>query len=55
MGSTRTELAVDEMGTEDDDEGFDPSCDDVRLSWLAREPRAEHTGSSEHEALWCDR
>jgi hypothetical protein len=54
MGSTRTEQAVDEMGIEDDDDVFGPSCDDIRLAWLARAPGAEHAACSEHETPWCD-
>jgi hypothetical protein len=55
MGSTCTEQAVDEFGTDDDDDDFDPSCDDIRLAWLARESAAEHTRSHDFEALWSDR
>jgi hypothetical protein len=51
MGSTRTEQAVDELSTDDDD--FDPTCDDIRLAWLARE--AEHIGAHDFEALWSER
>jgi hypothetical protein len=55
MGSTLTEQAVDELGTDDDDD-FEPSCDDIRLAWLAHESGAEHaTGSHDFEALWSDR
>jgi hypothetical protein len=54
MGSTRTEQAIDELATDDDDD-FDPSCDDIRLAWLARESGAEHTGSRDFEAWWSDR
>lgn len=54
MGSTRTEQAVDELGTDDDDD-FEPSCDDIRLAWLARESGTEPTGSHDFEALWSDR
>jgi hypothetical protein len=54
MGSTRTEQAVDELGTDDDD--FEPSCDDIRLAWLARESGAElAAGCHDFEALWSDR
>ena len=54
MGSTRTEQAVDELSTDDDD--FEPSCDDMRLAWLAAgELGAEQAGSREFEALWSDR
>jgi hypothetical protein len=55
MGSTRTEQAVDELGTDDDIEDFDPSCDDIRLAWLARDSAAEPTGSYDFQALWSDR
>ena len=55
MGSTRTEQAVDELSTDDDDD-FEPSCDDMRLAWLAAgELGAEQAGSCEFEALWSDR
>jgi hypothetical protein len=54
MGSTYPEQAVDELGTDDVDD-LDPSCDDIRLAWLARESCAEHTGSHDFEALWSDR
>ncbi len=54
MGSTRTEQAVDELGTDDVDD-FEPSCDDIRLAWLARESGAEHSGCHDFEALWSDR
>ena len=54
MGSTRTEQAVDEWGTDEVDD-FDPSCDDIRLAWLAHESGAEHTCSGDFEALWSDR
>jgi hypothetical protein len=53
MGSTRTEQAVDELGTDDVDD-FE-SCDDIRLAWLARESGAEHSGCHDFEALWSDR
>jgi hypothetical protein len=52
MGSTRTEQAVEELGIDDDD--FEPSCDDIRLAWLARESAAEHC-SHDFEAVWSDR
>ena len=51
MGSTRTEQAVEELSTDDDD--FDPTCDDIRLAWLASE--SEHIRSHDFEALWSDR
>ncbi len=54
MGSTRTEQAVDELGS-DDIEDFDPFCDDIRLAWLAHDSRAERTGSDDDEAPWSDR
>jgi hypothetical protein len=54
MRSTRTEQAVEELATDDDDD-FDPSCDDIRLAWLARESEAEPSGSHDLEALWSDR
>jgi hypothetical protein len=54
MGSTRTEQAVDEMSTDDIDD-FDPSCDDIRLAWLAHESSAEHTRCHDFEALWSER
>jgi hypothetical protein len=53
MDSTRTEQAVDELITDDDD--FDPSCDDIRLAWLASESAAARAGSNDFEALWSDR
>lgn len=56
MGRTRTEQAVDELSTDDDDDDFEPSCDDMRLAWLAAgELGAEQAGSCEFEALWSDR
>lgn len=51
MGSTRTERAVDELGTNDADD-FESSCDDIRLAWLARE---SDTLAHDFEALWSDR
>jgi hypothetical protein len=54
MGNTRTEQAIDELDT-DDDEDFDPSCDDIRLAWLAHESGGEHAGSHDFGALWSDR
>jgi len=53
MGSTRTEQAVEELGADDDD--FEPSCDDIRLAWLARESGVEFAGAHESEAPWSDR
>ncbi len=50
MGSTRTEQAVDEF---DDDDDFEPSCDDIRLAWLAGELGPE--GCQDFEALLSDR
>jgi hypothetical protein len=54
MDSTRTEQAVDELDTIDDDD-FDPSCDDIRLAWLASGSVAETTASHDFEALWSER
>jgi hypothetical protein len=54
MGSTRIEQAIDELGTDDDDD-FDPSCDDIRLAWLARGPGEELNGAHDSDALWSDR
>jgi hypothetical protein len=55
MDSTRTEQAVDEWGAEDMDDEFEPSCDDIRLAWLASESHAGLNGSHDFEALWSDR
>jgi hypothetical protein len=55
MGSTRTEQAVDEWGSEDVGDDFEPSCDDIRLAWLGRESQAGPSGSHDFEALWSDR
>lgn len=55
MGSTRTEQAVDELSIDDNDDGFEPSCDDMRLAWLACELGAEPAGRHDFEALWSDR
>jgi hypothetical protein len=54
MGSTRTEQAIDEWSTDEADD-YDPSCDDIRLSWLAHESAAEHGRCQGFEALWSDR
>jgi hypothetical protein len=54
MGSTRTEQAIDELGTDDDDD-FEPSCDDIRLAWLSLESAAGLNGSPDFEALSSDR
>jgi hypothetical protein len=53
MDSTRIEQAVDELDIYDDDDLFDPSCDDIRLAWLAHESMAERT--QDGEAHWSDR
>ncbi len=56
MGSTRTEQAVDEWSAEGiDSDVFEPSCDDIRLAWLASESQAGFGGSHEFEALWSER
>ena len=52
MGRTRTEQAVDEMSLDDADD-FEPSCDDIRLAWLAGELGPD--GRQDFEALWSDR
>ena len=52
MGSTRIEQVIDELDTDGDDD-FDPSCDDIRLAWLAHESGAELTHDG--EGLWSDR
>jgi hypothetical protein len=54
MGSTRTEQAIDELDTDDVDD-FDPSCDDIRLAWLAHESDTEYSRSRDFEVLWSDR
>ena len=54
MGSTRTEQAIDELSTDEGDD-FDPSCDDIRLAWLAHESMPEHSRGHDFEALWSDR
>jgi hypothetical protein len=54
MGSTRIEQAVDELDIDNDDD-FDPSCDDIRLAWLAQETAAEQTRTHDFEAPWSDR
>jgi hypothetical protein len=54
MGRTRTEQAVDEMSLDDADD-FEPSCDDIRLAWLARGSGAERTRGPEFETLWSER
>jgi len=54
MGSTRTEQAIDELDADDVDD-FDPSCDDIRLAWLAHESAAEHARCHDFEVLWSDR
>ena len=53
MGSTRTEQAIDDLGADDD--LFEPSCDDIRLVWLACELGPEHANARDFEALWSDR
>lgn len=53
MGITRIEQAVDELDSNDDDD-FDPSCDDIRLAWLAHESGAEQPRAHDFEALWSD-
>jgi hypothetical protein len=45
----------DELGTDDADDDFEPSCDDIRLAWLAQESGAEHKRCHDFEALCSDR
>ena len=49
MGTTRIEQAIDEIDTSGGD--FEPTCDDVRLAWLAHELSAGH----DFDNLWTDR
>ena len=51
MGSTRTERAIDELDVDSDD--FEPSCDDIRLAWLASE--LSHSAVADFDAMWADR
>jgi hypothetical protein len=51
MGTTRTEQAIDEIDGDD----FDPSCDDIRLAWLAHELSDGSAGQRDFDALWLDR
>jgi len=53
MGTTRIERAIDELEIDGDD--FEPSCDDIRLAWLAEELSSGSAGSNEFDALWSDR
>ncbi len=53
MDTTRIEQAVDELDIDGDDS--DPSCDDIRLSWLARDLGAEDFSAQDFDALWSDR
>lgn len=49
MGTTRIEQAIDEIDTAGDE--FEPTCDDIRLAWLAH----ELTTGNDFDALWTDR
>lgn len=49
MGKTRIEQAIDEIETAGDE--FEPTCDDIRLAWLAE----ELTTGNDFDALWTDR
>jgi hypothetical protein len=53
MGSTtRTERAIDELDLLEQDDGeFEPSCDDMRLAWLA----SELSTGQEFEVVWAER
>lgn len=53
MGTTRTELAIDEIDLLGE-EG-DHSCDDIRLAWLADAVRSGGSESHDFDALWTDR
>jgi hypothetical protein len=53
MGTTRIERAIDELDSEGDD--FEPSCDDLRPAWLARELSAGGAVGDDFDALWSDR
>ena len=52
MGSTRIELAIDDMEPEGDE--FESSCDDMRPAWLVQELNGS-TGGNDFDALWSDR
>ena len=49
MGTTRIERAIDEIDMAGDE--FEPTCDDIRLAWLAHELNA----GNDFDALWTDR
>jgi hypothetical protein len=53
MGTTRIELAIDDIDTDADE--ADHSCNDVRLAWLAHELGAEPDTGHDFDALWDDR
>jgi hypothetical protein len=48
METTRIERAIEELDTLDE---FEPSCDDIRLAWLANELSA----GSDFDAHWSER
>jgi hypothetical protein len=54
MGTTRTEQAIDEIDTLND-EFESTSCDDIRLAWLAQALDGGLTTGSDFEAAWTDR
>jgi hypothetical protein len=54
MVSTRIEQAIDELDT-DNDGDFDPSCDDIRLAWLAHETASDHASMRGVDEIWPDR
>ena len=53
MGTTRIERAIDEFDLVSDE--FEPSCDDIRLAWLAHELDVGASVGNDFDALWSDR
>lgn len=53
MGITRIEQAIDEVEPLGDE--LEPSCDDIRLAWLAHELSSVGATGADFDAIWTDR